>query len=145
MKTIKYLALVALVALMGATLTSCGGYSNGKAKDMIVKSNDGKLEEDDYATMIEWVQDARDRYLDEWESVIEDNKDDYQQYEFAFKEMDAEMDAEYIFYDDIVSIINRASYDEKKIGKENKENWEKYCSKVEDRESALRKKAPRRK
>lgn len=143
MKTIKYLAMVALVALMGVSMTSCGGYSNGKAKDMIVKNNDGKLEEADYATMIEWIQDYNDKYNDEWEGVIEDNKDDYQQYEFAVAEMDADYGVDYTFISDINSIVSFA--DEKKMGKENKEKWDSYAAKLVDRKQALKKKEPTKK
>lgn len=143
MKTIKYLAMVALVALMGVTMTSCGGYSNGKAKDMIVKNNDGKLEEADYATMIEWIQDANDKYNDEWESIIEDNKDDYQQYEFALTEMAVDFAGDYTFIGEISSIVSRA--DEKKMGKENKEKWDSYQAKLLDRKQALQKKEPTKK
>lgn len=143
MKTIKYLAMVALVALMGVTMTSCGGYSNGKAKDMIVKDNDGKLEKADYATMIEWIQDANDKYNDEWESIIEDNKDDYQQYEFAMSEMAVDFAGDYTFIGEISSIVSRA--DEKMMGKENKEKWEEYEAAQLKRKQALQQKAPTKK
>lgn len=142
MKAIKYLAMVAMVALLGVTMTSCGGYSNGKAKDMIVKDKDGKLEEADYATMIEWVQEYYDNYNDEWEGVIEDNKDNKQEYDFAKAEMDADFAGDYTFIDGIKSILNTNGSDEKKAGKENKEAWEKLNAKVTDRENALQKKVP---
>lgn len=142
MKAIKYLAMVAMVALLGVTMTSCGGYSNGKAKDMIVKDKDGKLEEADYATMIEWVQEYYDNYNDEWEGVIEDNKDNKQEYDFAKAEMDADFAGDYTFIDGIKSILNSNGSDEKKAGKENKEAWEKLNAKVTDRENALQKKVP---
>ncbi len=143
MKTIKYLAMVALVALMGVTMTSCGGYSNGKAKDMIVKDNDGKLEEEDYTTMIEWLQDYNEGMLEDMEGIIEDNKDDYQQFRFAVAEMEADKNAEYIFIDDINRIV--ASAGEKKMGKENKENYDKLSAKWAERAVALAKKAPEKK
>lgn len=142
MKAIKYLAMVAMVALLGVTMTSCGGYSNGKAKDMIVKNNDGKLEEADYATMIEWVQEYYDNYNDEWESIIEDNKDNKQEYDFAAAEMKADFAGDYTFIDDIETILSTNAIDEKKAGKENKEAWEKLTTKNDDRKAALQKKVP---
>lgn len=144
MKAIKYLALVAFVALIGATMTSCGGYSNGSAKDMIQKYEDGKLENDDYAKMIDWYINYKDKYNDELESVIEDNKDNYQEYEFALTEMEAEFISNYPFMGKIEKIIGRASMEDK-MGKENKEKFNDYAKKQADRIAALLKKAPKKK
>lgn len=144
MKAIKYLALVAFVALLGVTMTSCGGYSNGSAKDMITKDNDGKLENDDYAKMIDWYIDFNDKYNDEWEGVIEDNKDNYQEYEFAMKEMNAEFGSEYIFMGDVETILTKGLLKDN-MGKENKEKLEEYSKKFQDRKEALRKKEPKKK
>lgn len=142
MKTIKYLAMVAFVALVGVAVTSCGGgYSNGKAKEMIQKDDDGKLEEDDYATMIEWIQDYYEDYNNKWESVIEDNKE-YKDYKFAKAEMDADFGKEYIFISNIEGIVAGAAVDEKKVGKENKDKYDSFVTKKNDRVEALRKKVP---
>lgn len=143
MKVIKYLALVAFVALVGATMTSCGGYSNGKAKDMIVKYNDGKLENDDYAKMIDWYIDFNDNYNDDWEDVIKDNQE-YQEYKFAKTEMEVDYAKDYTFMGEVEGILYEAAGQDK-MGEENKKKFEEYNKKLSDRKKALRDKEPSKK
>lgn len=159
MRIAKQVAILALIALFAVPLTSCGGsgsrdessedndpsyssgYSNSKAKEMIQKDDDGKLDTDDYATMIKWIQDYYEDYMNEWESVIEDNKE-YKDYKFAKAEMDADFGKEYIFISRIEGIVAGAAVDEKKVGKENKDKYDSFVTKKNDRVEALRKKVP---
>lgn len=141
MKAIKYFALVAVVALMGACMTSCGGF-NGKAKDLIVKNDDGKLTEEDYAKMIEMISDYNESYNNDWEKAIEKNPE-YKDYKFAKQELKAKYGVDYTYADDIKSILNGAG--EKKMGKENKDAWDKVTTTNSDRKKALENKEPKQK
>lgn len=136
----KLLALVALLMLVGVNMTSCGGYSNDKAKEMIKLDDTGKLDEGDYTDMVKWVKKARTKYLDEWEDIIKDKKN-YMDYYLAKQELDARFGHEYVFLKDISIILDSAG--EKKMGKENFEDYEKFQARADDRQSKLALKAPK--
>jgi len=143
MKRFKLVTLMAFVVVLGFGLTSCGGYSNSKAKEFI-KSYDkdpDKLKKDDYATMIEWYEDIQTEYLDRWEKVAKDEKK-YIDYKLALEELQADFASDYPHYMHLVVIL--ASADEDAMGKANYKKFEKLEEKFDKREEKIKKKAPER-
>lgn len=144
MKTLKKLVMLAVMALLGVSVTSCGGYSNSKAKDMIAKDDDGKLEQSDYTDMIQWVEDANKDFCDGWEEVIKDNPE-YKDYELAIKEFTVNKAVDYVFIGDIEYILNKQSRNEESFGKENVDRWKAVKQRNFDRRAALNGKTPKEK
>ena len=130
MKTIKQITLIALMAVLGVTMTSCGGYSNSKAKEMIIKSEDDKLKKEDYADMIEWYEACNSKYLDKWEKILAD-KDSYLEYQLSMIEFNADFTSDYPFMNDVEHILKSAV--EEEMVKANLNKFEKLEEKFEKR------------
>ena len=141
-QTIKCIALLALMTIVGAGLTSCGGYSNGKAADMLRKANDDKLKKDDYSEMIEWYEEVMTENLDKFEKLVKENRK-YEDFEIASIEFGGKLQGKYPFFDSVVKILNRADEDE--MGKSNYKKYHKLKDKYDERTQKLRKKIPEKK
>lgn len=142
MKTIKYIALLALVMTLGIGVSSCGGYSNGKAREMIKKADKDKLKKDDYAQMIDWYEEANDKYVEGWEKVIKDNKD-YMDYTLENQEFGISILHKYPYIGNITDILESA--DEEEMGASNYKKFHKLKDKFEERMEKLGDKVPEKK
>lgn len=143
MKRFKLFTLVALVAVLGFSLTSCGGYSNSKAKEFIKKDKKDKLKKEDYATMIEWYEEINEEYYDGWEKIIKKEKK-YDDYELALHEFQIGLLADYPHFDRIESILRRGANEgeDGAMGKANCNKYEKLSEKFDKRRDKLNDKAP---
>lgn len=142
MKTIKHIFLLALVLTLGIGVTSCRGYSNGKAREMIKKADKDKLKKEDYAQMIEWYEEANDKYVEGWEKVIKDNKD-YMDYTLENQEFGISILHKYPYIGNITDILESA--DEEEMGASNYKKFHKLKDRYEERMEKLGKKVPEKK
>lgn len=129
-KSFKHIFLFALVAFTAIAFTSCGGYSDSKAKEMIIKSEDDKLKKEDYAEMIQWYEDINNKYLDKWGKILND-KTDYLEYSLDMVKLEADMKGNYPYFSNIRSILSSA--DEEEMGKANYNKYEKLVEKADKR------------
>ncbi|MCM1006064.1 MAG: hypothetical protein NC402_07195 [Prevotella sp.] len=143
MKIVKNLIIAAFVAIAGMAMTSCSGYSNSSAKDMIIKEDQGKLTEEDYTQMIQWVEEAYNESLGVWEKEISNNPN-YWDYYFANKEDNQEFDEEYLYIDDIRGILLK-NFNDKTFGDTNRAQFEKINESYNKRVKALKKLIPEKK
>lgn len=143
MKTLKLITFAALIAVLGFGLTSCGGYSNSAAKEIIKKydKDPDKVQKDEYATMIEWYEEIQTEYLDQWEKIAKDEKK-WIDYKLAMNEFEADFTSNYPHFSYINMILYSA--DEDAMGKSNYNKFEKLSEKFSKRMEKIKDKAPER-
>jgi len=130
MKIVKMLGLVALIAIFGLSLTSCGGYSAKAAEKMKEKYDDGEMKKEDYTKCIEWMEE----YIKDWEGLTEKGIKDVKnakQWEKKKEEIEEQLDKDWEDIDTIDDLLTEAcSSDEKGMGSSNQKKFENLVEKV---------------
>lgn len=138
MKIAKILGLVAMMAIFGLTLTSCGGYSAKAAEKMQEKFDDGEMKKDDYTKCLEWVE----AYIKDWEELTEKGIKEVKnekQWEKQKEEIEEQLEKDWEDIDTIAEILAKAyADDDKDMGSSNMNKFEKLMEKASDKQDKVR-------
>lgn len=120
---------MALAVVFSLGLTSCGGFSEKAAEKMVEKYDDGDMKKDDFTKCIDWVEKYSEEYVKGFEEVIQDSKNE-KKFDKNFEDFEEKMDEKWDGIDDVIELLNNASYEEDKdMGSSNIKRWEKLSEK----------------
>lgn len=129
--------LVALIAIFGLTLTSCGGLSEKAAEKMEEKYDDGDMTKKDYEKCIEWVDAFSQDYIKLCEDAMKEAKNE-KKWEKKVEEIEEKLDKDWAGIDDIIKILTESDEDE--MGSSNYKKWEKIIEKFSEKQLKIREK-----
>lgn len=143
MRKMRYWGLLALLALVCVAFSSCG-YSQKSAEKMVERYESGDMTQEDYEKCITWVEQYTDEYVAELEEVLATAKNGKKFSKMA-EDVDEKMDDKWADIDDVIEMLNEASYkDEKEMRRSNVKRWKKLNDSFDRRFSRIIEKASKK-
>ena len=137
MKIAKMFGHLALIAIFGLSLTSCGGYSERAAEKMEEKFDDGDMTKKDYEKCIEWAEAYFQDYNKLCEDAVKEAKNE-KKWNKLVEEIEDKLDKDWEDFDTILKILMQSDEDE--MGSANYKKWEKALEKAMEKNAKIQEK-----
>ncbi|MCM1319266.1 MAG: hypothetical protein NC217_02660 [Muribaculaceae bacterium] len=133
MKTLKYFMMLAAIALMGISMTSCNGYSSKQGEKLADKYSDGEITKDDVAEAIDVYEEYALYVEEELNKLLDKVGKNDKKFTNGLEDLQEKIENKWGGIADIYDMFTDTSIDyekkEKELGKNNIKRMEKFVDK----------------